>query len=97
MLDQKDIITYIKENGPVTRAQLCARFKMSPRAFRAWIHDQNLSKIPIVSSGKGFHYAKTRADAEAGARRLASQAKHMLHRASGILKTDVKNVVRTLF
>ena len=97
MLKQNDILTFIKENGPVTRAELCARFKMTPRAFRSWVHDQNLSKKPIVSAGKGFYVAKSRADAEAGARRLANQAKHMLHRASAILKTDVKNVVRELF
>lgn len=96
-MSRTDIVEYIKDHGPVTRAQLCAKFNMTPRAFRTWIHEQNLAKVPIVSSGKGFHYAKNRADAAAGARRLANQAKHMLHRASAILKTDVNNVVRTLF
>lgn len=94
---QKDILTYIKDHGPVTRAELCAKFKMSPRAFRSWVHDQNLSKKPIVSSGKGFYMAKSRADAVAGARRLLSQSRSMAERAAAILKTDVKNVVRELF
>ena len=54
----KALVDLVKERGPITRAELSRRLRMSEREVRAVIHDLNLAGVPIVSDGRGFCYAK---------------------------------------
>ncbi len=92
----KDLVDLVKQRGPITRAELSKRLKVTEREVRAIIHDLNLAGIPIVSDGRGFCYAKTGSQAKAAAGRIASQAVAMIRRAAAIRKIDVARVVREL-
>ena len=91
-----ELIELVQKRGPITRAELAKRLRVSERGLRRMIHDLNMAGVPIVSDGRGFCYATTGGQAKAGANRLMAQATEMIRRAAAIRKIDVARVVREL-
>lgn len=87
----------IKERGPISRAEIAKRMRISEREVRALIAEQNAMGVPLVFSGKGFIYATKRADVTGWARNQVAAAKSMLRKVAAVTKTDVEGVARGLF
>lgn len=93
----KALIDIVKQHGPISRAGIAKRLKVSEREVQALIASQNESGVPIVFSGKGFIYARKNSEKAHCVRTLKAAAFSMLKRAAGIEKTDLETVTKELF
>lgn len=87
----------IKTRGPISRAEIARRMRISERDVRALIAEQNAMGVPLVFTGKGFIYATKRRDVIEWARNQKAAALSMLKKVAAVTKTDVEGVARGLF
>lgn len=93
----KALVDIVKQRGPISRAEIAKRLRISEREVQALIAQQNEAKVPIVFTGKGFIYARKNSEKAHCVRTLKAAAYSMLRRAAGIEKTDLETVARELF
>lgn len=93
----KALTDLVKQHGPISRAEIAKRLKVSEREVQALIASQNEAGVPIVFSGKGFIYARKNSEKAHCVRTLKSAAYSMLRRAAGIQKTDLETITKELF
>lgn len=93
----KALIDIVKERGPISRAEIAKRLKISEREVQVLIADMNTRGIPVVFTGGGFKYARKNSEKAHCVRTLKSAAYSMLKRAAGIEKRDLETITRELF
>lgn len=91
------IVNLVKDHGPISRGALAKRLSISEREVRALIAEQNSMGVPIVFTGEGFIYARTKGQVSGWARNQKAAALSMLKKVAAVTKTDVEGVARGLF
>jgi len=92
----KELIDLIKERGPISRAEVAKRMHISEREVRALIHDANCAGVPIVFTGHGFVFAKSRGLVNDWANNQKAAAISILRKVAAVTKSDVEGVVQQL-
>jgi len=92
-----NITQLIKAEGPISRAALAKKLSISEREVRALIAAENGNGVPIVFTGEGFVYARTRGQVNQWAANQMAAARSIIKKVAAVTKADVEGVAKGLF
>lgn len=93
------VVSLIRSEGPIIRAEIARRLRICEREVRAEIASAQQSGEPIVFRPKqgGFIYAQNRAEIEDWAKSRMAAIRSEIVKVAKVRKIDVEGVVRELY
>jgi hypothetical protein len=93
------VVSLIRAEGPIVRAEIARRLKLSEREVRAEIADAQCRGEPIVFRARqgGFMYARSRRQIDEWARVRLAAVRSEIIKVAKVRKIDLEGIVRELY